>query len=78
MSTTGGRFNPVYPITDQTGRPTQYFRDYVNGLDGLIALLFANYSPKLVNAANDAAAKAAGVKVGQFYRNGSIVMQRQA
>lgn len=77
MSTTGGRFDPVYPITDQTGRPTQYFRDYMKNTDNLLALLFANYSPKLVNAANDAAAKTAGVKVGQFYRNGSVVMQRQ-
>ena len=32
----------------------------------------------LVNAANDAAAATAGVKIGQLYRNGSIVMQRIA
>lgn len=30
----------------------------------------------LTNAANDAAAAGAGVAVNQFYRNGSIVMQR--
>jgi hypothetical protein len=32
----------------------------------------------LVNAANDAAAATAGVKLGGLYRNGSIVMQRVA
>lgn len=31
-----------------------------------------------VNAVNDAAAAAAGVTVGQFYRNGSILMVRVA
>jgi len=31
-----------------------------------------------VNAVDDAAAAAAGVAVGQFYRNGSIVMVRVA
>lgn len=34
--------------------------------------------PLLTNAANDAAAASAGVVVGQFYRNGSVVMQRVA
>jgi hypothetical protein len=33
-------------------------------------------SGALVNAANDAAAAGAGVAVNQFYRNGSVVMQR--
>jgi hypothetical protein len=32
--------------------------------------------PALTNAANDAAAATAGVAVNQFYRNGSVVMQR--
>jgi len=32
--------------------------------------------PLLTNAASDAAAASAGVAVGQFYRNGSVVMQR--
>lgn len=32
----------------------------------------------LTNAANDAAAAGAGVPVGAFYRNGSVLMQRQS
>jgi hypothetical protein len=35
-------------------------------------------SPLLTNATNDAAAASAGVAVGQWYRNGSIMMQRVA
>lgn len=34
------------------------------------------FMPIFTNAVNDAAAAAAGVAVGQLYRNGSIVMQR--
>lgn len=30
----------------------------------------------LVDAVDDAAAATAGVKIGEFYRNGSVVMQR--
>jgi hypothetical protein len=32
--------------------------------------------PILTNAANDAAAAAAGIPIGGMYRNGSIMMQR--
>jgi hypothetical protein len=35
-------------------------------------------SALLTNAANDAAAASAGVIVGQWYRNGSQLMQRVA
>lgn len=34
--------------------------------------------PTAINAANDAAAAAAGVAVGEMYRNGSVVMIRVA
>lgn len=40
------------------------------------ALNAAGRTPTLVNAANDAAAAAAGVEVGENYRNGSVVMIR--
>ena len=35
-------------------------------------------SPLFINAANDAAAASAGVQIGQWYRNGSVMMQRAA
>jgi hypothetical protein len=38
--------------------------------------LFRLTLPLLTNAADDAAAASAGIAVGQFYRNGSAVMQR--
>jgi hypothetical protein len=45
-------------------------------LNGL-SIMRGNLSmPVMTNAANDGAAGAAGVGVGQFYRNGSVVMQR--
>lgn len=34
--------------------------------------------PFLINAANDSAASAAGVAIGELYRNGSVVMVRVA
>ena len=74
------KFDPVLPIVDvmaSVGRPNQNFRDYMAKLDALVAALAAGNAPVLFNAVNDAAAAAGGVNVGQFYRNGSIVMQRQ-
>jgi hypothetical protein len=45
-----------------------------------LLLSWANglYLDPLVNAANDAAAASAGVQIGQVYRNGSALMQRQS
>jgi hypothetical protein len=63
------KFDPAFPITDKDGRPTQLFRDYVTKLDLMLATI-------AVNAANDAAAAAAGVPVGSFYRNGSVIQVR--
>lgn len=41
------------------------------------ALQATNATPALlIHAVNDSAAAAAGVQVGQYYRNGSFVMQR--
>ena len=71
------KFDPSFAITDQSGRPSQLFRDYMAKLDALIAAMAAGNLPgNLVNAANDAAAAAAGVNVGQIYLNGSVVQMR--
>lgn len=71
------KFDPVFPIAISTGHPAQSFRDYMVKADALLTAIFNGYGPTLINAANDAAAAAAGVAIGQFYRNGSAVMQRQ-
>lgn len=74
------KFDPKLPIADVAdgqARPNQNFRDYMTKLDALIAALAAGGAPSnLVNAANDAAAAAAGVPVGNFYRNGSVLQVR--
>lgn len=70
------KFDPQFALVDRSGNPTQVFRDYLSKLDALVASMAAGNLPVLVNAVNDAAAAAAGVQVGQAYRNGSIVMQR--
>jgi hypothetical protein len=70
------KFDPQFAITDSSGKPTQSFRDYMAKLDALVAALAAGNAPTLVNAANDAAAAAAGVGIGMAYRNGSALMVR--
>lgn len=74
---TKSRFDPSFDIVDKSGKPSQFFKDYMRSLDALVAAMAAGNIPVLTNAANDAAAATAGVAVGQAYRNGSIVMQRQ-
>lgn len=64
-------FNPAFPIADKQGNASQLFRDYMTALDRMFATLN-------VNAANDAAAATAGVPIGAFYRNGSVVQMRVA
>lgn len=73
-----GKFNPAFPIDDRGGKPSQNFRDYLTTIDALIVALLPGYTPTLTNAANDAAAAAAGVPIKGLYRNGSVVMQRQS
>ena len=63
------RFEPSFPIADKDGRALQLFRDYMAKLDAVFATI-------AINAANDAAAAAAGVPVGSFYRNGSVIQVR--
>lgn len=69
-------FDPQFALTDGAGKPTQYGRDYFSRLDALVTALTSAASVNLTNAANDAAAAAAGVPVGALYRNGSVLMAR--
>lgn len=71
------RFDPQFPLVDKDGKPTQQFRDYLAKLDALVSAIAAgNHSAAIINAANDAAAQAAGVVIGQEYRNGSVLQIR--
>lgn len=64
-----------FPLTTPSGAPVQNYAQYIAQLDALIRAFTAQLD-KLTNAANDAAAAAAGVPVGAPYRNGSILMVR--
>ncbi|WP_445222258.1 hypothetical protein ACKWRH_21625 [Bradyrhizobium sp. Pa8] len=70
------KFDPSFALVDKDGRPTALFRDYMAMVDQLLTAMRAGNAPTLINAANDAAAAVAGVNIGQFYRNGSVVMMR--
>jgi DNA polymerase III epsilon subunit-like protein len=69
---------------DNFGKAVQTFLNYHESLDALIRTFFGTPiagatqlgQVVLVNAANDAAAAAAGVKIGQMYRNGSVLQVR--
>ncbi len=49
--------------------PNQRYQEYQQALDRMLRTVN-------INAANDAAAAAAGVPVGSLYRNGSVVQIR--
>lgn len=70
------KFDPQFAITERGDKPAQIFRDYMTKLDAVLTLLLTGANVALTNAANDGAAAAAGVEVGQLYRNGSIIMVR--
>ena len=70
------KFDPQFALVDKDGHPTQTGRDYFSKLDALVAAIATGMNVALTNAANDAAAAAAGVQVGQLYRNGSVIMVR--
>lgn len=70
------KFDPSFAIAEKSGVATQIYRDFLVKLDALVGSIAAGNQPVLVNAANDAAAAAAGVQVGQSYRNGSVLMVR--
>jgi hypothetical protein len=63
-------------VTPQDGRPTLPMAQYLQALDETVRKLASGQVGTLVNAANDAAAAAAGVAVGGLYRSGSQVMVR--
>lgn len=65
-----------FAIVDASGKPTQAFAQYLPKLDALVTAMAQGNLPTLVNAANDKAAAAAGVGVGQAYRNASVLMVR--
>jgi hypothetical protein len=75
-------FNPAFPISEKDGHASQVFRDYMTALDRLVAsIVVGNFASPinvaaLTNAANDVAAAAAGVAIGQLYRNGSVIQVR--
>jgi hypothetical protein len=59
----------------KTGKPTQAFGQYMAALDQLVRGFTAGQAG-LINAANDAAAATAGVKIGQLYRATNAVQIR--
>ena len=64
---------------DPDGTPSLSFRLYMLAVDQLLTALAGNFlgaPTQLTNAANDGAAAAAGVAIGQLYRNGSVVQIR--
>lgn len=62
----------------ENGRPTEPFASFMQTAEQLLKLLNGSGGMTFTNAANDAAAAAAGVPVGAFYRNGSIMQIRVA
>ena len=56
--------------------PNANERDFYKIVHGVRSIAMALQLGNLVNAANDATAAAAGVAVGQLYRNGSVLMIR--
>ena len=57
--------------------PAQVFLNYMVSLDAFARLIAANkIGPVGGPYANDAAAAAGGVAIGQLYRNGSVVQVR--
>ena len=67
---------PTLPMVNRDGTPTLPWAQYLPQLQALVVQLAAGQTGTLVNAANDAAAAAAGVGVSQVYRNGSQLMVR--
>ena len=65
-------------VTTQDGRPTLPWVLYLPQLDAAVRALAGGQVGDLTNAANDAAAAAAGVEVGSIYRSGSVLMVRVA
>jgi hypothetical protein len=56
--------------------PNANERDLYKIVHGVRSVAMALQLGNLVNAANDTAAAAAGVSVGELYRNGNVLMIR--
>jgi hypothetical protein len=69
------KFIANHRLVDEQGLPTQVFYQYMTVLDAILRS-FTGGSSGLTNAANDAAAAAAGVAIGQFYANAGAVKIR--
>jgi hypothetical protein len=70
---------PSFDWVTHGNKPTQPFAQYMAKLDACVRALAGGLfgSPtQLINAANDGAAAVAGVRIGQAYRNGSVLMIR--
>lgn len=67
---------PNLAVTWSGKAPTQVYAIYWQSLDATVRALAGNNLGPLTNAANDAAAAAAGVAINQLYRNGSVVQIR--
>lgn len=69
--------DPSHPWMDLgSGRPASPFADYIQTLDVLAKLLNVGVVGPLTNAANDAAAAAAGVPINGLYRTTNAVQIR--
>lgn len=64
------------PLVDSDRTPANYWQDYLIAVDRLLRGLGAGTIGPLVNAASDAAAQAAGVKIGGLYQSGGTVKIR--
>jgi hypothetical protein len=70
---------PNIAYVNRDGTPSQVFAQYMQVIDALLGALASNQvgNPiQLTQAVNDAAAAAAGVGIGQLYRNGSALLVR--
>jgi hypothetical protein len=81
MSTGPGRGNAQQPPStarwiNPDGTPSLVFFQYMKAMDVLLGLLATDQLGPLTNAANDTAAAAAGVAIGQLYRTTNAVQIR--
>jgi hypothetical protein len=66
------KFDPSFPIVDQSGRPTQLFRDYMAKLDALVAALAPEISVCWSMPPTMRQRPPAACASGSAYRNGSV------
>ena len=67
------------PPTFTPNNCLSYWQGYVAAINAMFTEVYGLLLPRpLANYANDAAAAAGGIAVGQYYRTGSAVMVRVA